>query len=103
MELEFISMRMMAMVDEFAEFVKSSEYDDMPNEHELNDEEENKHQHKRKFKRNKHLQNYEMQKREIKDAYLHLLNTPRAISNSQNNNHSEKPSLSKSKEANVYG
>ena len=87
MELEFISMRMMAMVDEFAEFVKSSEYDDMPNEHELNGEEENKHQ--RKFKRSKSIQSYEMQIRKI--------------SRFQNDNHSEKPSLSKSIEANVYG
>jgi len=60
-DFEFISMRMMAMFDEFAAFVKSSEYNDMPNEHELNDEEENKHQHKRKFKRSKSIQSYEMQ------------------------------------------
>jgi len=96
-------MRMMAMFDEFTEFVKSSEYNDMPNEHELNNEEESEHQHKRKFKRNKFLQNYEMQNREIKDAYLHLFNTSQTASNSQNNNYSEMPSLSKSKENRVYG
>jgi hypothetical protein len=36
---EFMAMRMMAIFDEFADFVKSEEYADIPNEYEKNDEE----------------------------------------------------------------
>ncbi len=36
---EFIAMRMMAIFDEFADFVKSEEYKDIPNEYEKDDEE----------------------------------------------------------------
>ena len=38
-DMEFIAMRMMAIFDEFADFIKSEEYADIPNENE-NDEEE---------------------------------------------------------------
>jgi hypothetical protein len=38
-DLEFIGMRMMAIFDEFANFVKSEEYENIPNEHEKDDEE----------------------------------------------------------------
>jgi hypothetical protein len=38
-DLEFIAMRMMAIFDEFADFVKSKEYADIPNEHEEDGEE----------------------------------------------------------------
>ncbi|MCL2283244.1 MAG: hypothetical protein FWC26_08000 [Fibromonadales bacterium] len=101
-DLEFIGMRMMAMFDEFAEFVKSSEYEEMPNEHEIDDEEQGEHQNKRKFKKSKALQSYEMQKHEIKDAYLHILKPFSKSSNSQNEESSEKSSLHKSSENKVY-
>ena len=39
-DVEFIIMRMMAIFDEFADFIKSKEYADIPNEYE-NDDEEN--------------------------------------------------------------
>jgi len=39
-KLEFISMRMMAIFDEHAEFVKTKEYSEMPNEEEENEENE---------------------------------------------------------------
>ncbi len=38
-DLDFIAMRMMAIFDEFADFVKSEEYSDIPNEYEKDDEE----------------------------------------------------------------
>jgi len=40
-KLEFIAMRMMAIFDEYADFVKTKEYEDIPNEYEENDEETN--------------------------------------------------------------
>jgi hypothetical protein len=54
----------MALFDDFTEFVKTGEYRELPSERELDDE--NEEQNKRKFKKNKLLKNYEMQKREIK-------------------------------------
>jgi len=36
---EFIAMRMMAIFDEYADFTKSKEYDEIPNEYEKNEEE----------------------------------------------------------------
>jgi hypothetical protein len=60
-DFEFIQMRMAAMTDEFCEFVKSKEYDELPYEHEL-EEDENKN--KRKFKKIRFLQNYEIHKPE---------------------------------------
>jgi len=38
-ESEFIAMRMMAIFDEYADFTKSKEYDEIPNEYEKNEEE----------------------------------------------------------------
>jgi hypothetical protein len=50
----------MALFDEYIEFVKSGEYEDLPNERESDDE------------KNKLIRNYGMQKHEIKDAYIYL-------------------------------
>lgn len=50
----------MALFDEFTDFVKSQEFDELPNEHELNEEEKDKNQINRKFKKNKAAQNYEI-------------------------------------------
>ena len=56
----------LALFDEFTEFVKSSEFDELPSERELDDENENenenKNQNKLKFKKNN----------SIKNAYLHF-------------------------------
>jgi len=41
----------MALFDEFTEFVKSKEFDELPNEHELNEDEQDKLQISRKFKK----------------------------------------------------
>ena len=38
-DVEFVAMRMMAILDEFADFIKSEEYEDIPSEYENNDEE----------------------------------------------------------------
>jgi hypothetical protein len=62
---EFIIMRMMAIFDEFAEFIKSEEYEDIPNEYEKDDEEsegtENSGKSKKsKFKKAKLKLNEEM-------------------------------------------
>jgi len=52
----------LALFDEFTEFVKSSEFEELPSECELDDENENENQNKLKFKKS----------RSIKDAYLRL-------------------------------
>ncbi|MCL2283247.1 MAG: hypothetical protein FWC26_08015 [Fibromonadales bacterium] len=69
----------MALFDEFTEFVKSKEFDKLPSEHEKNEEEQDEcqdeRQGKRKLKKSKALQNYEMQRYEIKDAYLRMPNS----------------------------
>jgi hypothetical protein len=61
----------MALFDEYIEFVKSGEYEELPNERELDDADENENEHKLK---NKLIKNYKMQKHEIKDAYIYLPN-----------------------------
>jgi len=45
----------MALFDEFTEFVKSNEFDELPSEHEFDDENEN--QNKYKFKKNNSIKN----------------------------------------------
>jgi hypothetical protein len=65
----------MALFDEFTEFVKSGELEELPSELELDDENENQSKHK--LKKNKLMRNYEMQKHEIKDAYIHLPDLPK--------------------------
>ncbi|MDR0517914.1 MAG: hypothetical protein LBH25_12800 [Fibromonadaceae bacterium] len=53
--VEFMAMRMAAVVCEFSEFAQSSEYEDKPNEYEQKQDSENQNKHK--FKKNKLMQN----------------------------------------------
>jgi hypothetical protein len=50
----------MALFDEFTEFVKSGEFEELPSEREFEDG--NERQNKRQLKKNKLIRNYEMQK-----------------------------------------
>jgi hypothetical protein len=63
-DFEFIQMRMAAMTDEFCEFAKSKEYEELPYEHELEEDEvqNDDNENKRKFKKIRFLQNYEVHK-----------------------------------------
>jgi len=58
-KLEFISMRMMAIFDEHAEFVKTKEYSEMPNEEEENEENNEENNEKDNEEINKEIENTE--------------------------------------------
>jgi ABC-type transport system involved in cytochrome bd biosynthesis fused ATPase/permease subunit len=84
-ESEFIAMRMMAIFDEFADFVKSKEYADIPNEHEENDEEieniiensgKDEKSKKSKFKKAKATSNEEIVLNSYKLNATKILNRP---------------------------
>jgi hypothetical protein len=78
----------LALFDEFTEFVKSGEFRDLLDERELDEENkeneenvengenvenrENEDQNEQKIRKNKAIRNYNMQKREIKNAYIYL-------------------------------
>jgi hypothetical protein len=89
-DLDFISMRMAAISDEFSEFVKSKEFEELPTQKELDEEnkeegnkyennnsydnknednEDGENKNKRKFKKIKPPQDYEMQKTFTIDRY----------------------------------
>jgi hypothetical protein len=74
-ESKFIAMRMMAIFDEFADFAKSKEYAEIPNEHEENDEEmentENseKAENSGKDEKNENVENNEKSKKSGKSKF----------------------------------
>ncbi|MDR2554643.1 MAG: hypothetical protein LBC64_04370 [Fibromonadaceae bacterium] len=76
----------LALFDEFTEFVKSGEFGELLDERELDEENEenvkneekieNEDQNEQKIRKKKAIRNYEMQKREIKNAYIYLPDLP---------------------------